>query len=183
MEKFYFITDRKKFKKGFIDQIKTVLDKGVRVIQIREKDISDIELFTLTQQVIEIAKGYDVKILINSRVDIAVLLNLYGVHIPENGIPVRYIKQKFPNLIVGKSCHSIEGALMAQEDGADYIFFSPIFKVEGKGEPIGIDGLREVLKLIKIPVYALGGINSGNIKQVLDTGVYGVAGVRFFIEE
>lgn len=183
MDRFYFITDRKRFKRPFLDQIKSVLDRGIRLIQIREKDLPDVELFNLTENVIRISEGYDTKIFINSRVDIAVMLNLDGVHLPESGLPVSAVKHKFPQLKVGKSCHSLESAIKAQDDGADYVFYSPVFEVEGKGKPVGLDGLKEVLKSVNIPVYALGGINRENLKSVLDTGVYGVAGIRMFLED
>lgn len=183
MDRFYFITDRKKFKRPFLDQIKLVLDKGIRLIQIREKDLSDRELFNLTEEVLKVSQGYDTKIFINSRVDIAVMLNLEGVHLPENGLPVSAVKHKFPHLKVGKSCHTVEDAVKSQDEGADYIFYSPVFEVEGKGKPVGIEGLKELLKVVSIPVYALGGINRQNLKSVLDTGVYGVAGIRLFLED
>ena len=181
MHRFYFITDRKKFKKPFLDTIKEVLDKGVRLIQIREKDLSDDELYNLTDKVLEVSKGYDAKIFINSRVDIAYMLGLDGVHLTSRSVPVSVVKRKFPDLIVGKSCHSVEDVLKAQEEGADYVFISPIFEVEGKGKPIGIEGLKKVLEVAKIPVYALGGINNSNVEEVLKTGVYGIAGIRFFL--
>lgn len=183
MDRFYFITDRKKFKKPFLEQIKAILDRGIRVIQIREKDLPDDELFSLLEDTVKVSQGYDAKIFVNSRVDMAVLLNLEGVHLPSKSIPIQQIKHKFPHLKVGKSCHSLSEAIKAQEEGADYIFYSPIFHVEGKGKPVGIDGLLEVLNSIKVPTYALGGINKDNIKKVLDTGVYGVAGIRMFLED
>ncbi len=182
LHKFYFITDRKKFKKPFFDTIKEVLDKGIRIIQIREKDLPDDELFKLTEEVLKISFSYNAKIIINSRLDIALLLNLDGVHLPEKSIPVDIIKKKYPNLIVGKSCHSLECGLKAQEDNADYIFISPIFYVEGKQQPIGIEKLKEIVNNISIPIYALGGINKDNIQLVLETGVYGIASIRYFLE-
>ena len=182
LHKFYFITDRKKFKKPFIDTIKDVLDKGVRLIQIREKDLLDIELFKLTEDVLKICEGYDVKVIINSRLDIALLLNLDGVHLPEKGLPIDHIKKKFPHLIVGKSCHSLECGLKAWGDGANYIFISPIFPVENKAPPIGLEKLKEIVDKLPIPVYALGGINKRNVNLVLDTGVYGIASIRYFLD-
>jgi len=182
VHRFYFITDRKKFKKPFLDTIKEVLDKGIRLFQIREKDLPDNELFKLTEDVLKIAEDYDVKIIINSRLDIALLLNLDGVHLPENGLPIEPIKKKFPNLIVGKSCHSLECGIQAYQDGADYIFISPIFQVEGKAPPIGVEKLREIVNKLPLPVYALGGINKFNVQSVLDTGVYGIASIRYFLD-
>ncbi|MEJ5172287.1 MAG: thiamine phosphate synthase [Hydrogenothermaceae bacterium] len=183
MDRLYFITDRKKFKRPFLDQIKAVLDRGVRVIQIREKDLPDDELYKLVEDTLEITKGYDVKIFVNSRVDVAVLLGLYGVHLPEKSLPIKAVKHKFSNLVIGKSCHTVKGAVKVQEEGADYIFFSPVFEVEGKNKPVGLEGLRELLKKVSIPVYALGGINKANVKDVLNTGVYGIAGIRMFLED
>ncbi|ACN98865.1 thiamine phosphate synthase [Sulfurihydrogenibium azorense] len=181
MHRFYFITDRKKFKKPFLDTVKEVLEKGVRLIQIREKDLPDDELYKLAESVLEISKGYDAKIFINSRVDIAYMLGLDGVHLTSRSVPVSVVKRKFPDLIVGKSCHSVEDVLNAEDEGADYVFISPIFEVEGKGKPIGIEGLKKVLEVAKIPVYALGGINNSNVEEILKTGVYGVAGIRLFL--
>jgi thiamine-phosphate pyrophosphorylase len=183
MHKFYFITDRKQFSKPFLDTIKEILDKGIRLIQIREKDLPDYDLFKLTEDVLRISQGYDVKVFINSRVDIAAILKLDGVHLPSKSIPILAIKHRFPDLMVGKSCHSVEDIIKAQEEGSDYVYISPIFKVEGKGQPIGIEGLKEVLKVSKIPVYALGGINKSNYEEVIKTGVYGIAGIRFFLKE
>jgi len=182
LHRFYFITDRKKFKKPFFDTIKEVLDKGIRLFQIREKDLPDDELFKLTEDVLKIAEGYDVKVIINSRLDVALLLNLDGVHLPENGLPVEPIKKKFPYLIVGKSCHSLECGLQAYQDGADYVFISPIFQVESKAPPIGVEKLKEIVNKLPLPVFALGGINKYNVQSVLDTGVYGIASIRYFLD-
>lgn len=182
MHKFFFITDRKQFKKPFLDTVKEVLDKGIRLIQIREKDLPDDELFKLTEEVLKVSQGYDVRIFINSRVDVATILKLDGVHLPSKSLPIYAVKHRFPELIVGKSCHSVEDVVKAQEEGADYVYISPIFNVEGKGKPIGLEKLKEIIKVSKIPVYALGGINKSNYEEVLKTGVYGIAGIRFFIQ-
>ncbi|RMA97294.1 thiamine phosphate synthase [Hydrogenothermus marinus] len=181
LHKFYAITDRKKYKIPFENQIKLLLDKGIRMFQLREKDLSSGELLNLAEKMKRILEKYNGSLFINDRVDVALLVEADGVHLPENSFPVSKIKTKFPHLIVGKSCHSIECAIKAQEEGADYIIFSPIFYVEGKGKPQGIKKLKEVVERVNIPVYALGGINKSNINQVLDTGVYGIAGIRTFL--
>ena len=182
LKKFYAITDRKQFVRPFEEQIKRMLDKGIRMFQLREKDLPSDELFFLAEKMFHLLQGYDAIFLINDRVDIAVASGANGVHLPEKSIPVEVVKHKFPDLIVGKSCHSLEGALKAQEKGADYITFSPIFSSPGKGNPVGIEKLKEVVDRVSIPVYALGGINESNIKEVLETGVFGVAGIRLFID-
>ncbi len=182
LQKFYAITDRKQFKRPFEEQIKRQLQKGIRMFQLREKDLPSGDIYRYAQVMRELLKGYDAFLFINDRVDIAVMVHAEGVHLPSDSIPIEAVKHKFPELIVGKSCHTIEEAIQAEKDGADYIFFSPIFETPGKGQPKGILELEKVLKSVSIPVYALGGINEENIKQVLDTGVYGIAGIRVFID-
>ena len=181
LQRFYAITDRKQFKRPFLEQITFMLDKGIRMFQLREKDLPSGELLKLAKQIKELLKGYDAHLFINDRVDIALMCGADGVHLPESSFPIEDVKKNFPKLIVGKSCHSIECAKKAEKEGADYIIFSPIFKVEGKGEPQGIEKLIEVVNTVNIPVYALGGINQSNIKDVLDTGVFGIAGIRIFL--
>jgi thiamine-phosphate pyrophosphorylase len=72
--------------------------------------------------------------------------------------------------------------LQAYQDGADYVFISPIFQVEGKAPPIGVEKLKEIVNKLPLPVYALGGINKFNVQSVLDTGVYGIASIRYFLD-
>ncbi len=182
LKKFYAITDRKQFIRPFDEQIKRMLDKGIRMFQLREKDLSSDQLFELAEKMKDLLQGYDAIFLVNERVDIAVLSGADGVHLPEKSIPVEVIKHKFPDLIVGKSCHSPECVIKAEKDGADFVTFSPIFYSPGKGEPVGIEKLRELISRVSIPVYALGGITEDRIKEVLDTGVFGIAGIRLFID-
>ncbi len=181
LQKLYAITDRKQFKKSFEEQITLMLEKGIRMFQLREKDLPSNELLNYALKLKELIKGYDAYFFINDRVDIAVLSDANGVHLPEKSIPIEPIKHKFSNLIVGKSCHSLKSAIQAEKDGADYITVAPVFEVEGKGKPLGLDKLKEIVEKVNIPVYALGGITEEKIPQVLETGVYGIAGIRLFI--
>ncbi len=182
LQKFYAITDRKQFKRPFEEQIKRQLQKGIRMFQLREKDLPSGDLYSYAVKMRELFKGYDAFLFINDRVDIAVMVHAEGVHLPSNSIPVEAVKHKFPELIVGKSCHSLEEALKAEEEGADYIFFSPIFESPGKGKPKGLEELKRVVDSLSIPVYALGGITEDKVKPVLETGAYGIAGIRIFID-
>ena len=183
LQKFYAITDRKQFKKPFLYQIEEILRNKTQMIQIREKDLNTKELLSICKEVKCIMQSYKNScLIINERVDIAILCGADGVHLPENSFDVKDVKKSFPHLIVGKSCHSLECAKVAEEQGADYITFSPIFYVPNKGKPQGLDKLKEVVNQISIPVYALGGINSSNIDDVLKTGVFGVASIRLFLQ-
>ncbi len=182
LRKFFAITDRKQFKYDFETQIKRMLDNGIRLFQLREKDLNSEELFKLAEKMEFLLQGYDAHFVVNDRLDIALLTGAVGVHLPERSIPIKKIKEKFPDIIVGKSCHTLEQAIKAEKEGADYIYFSPIFEVPNKSKPVGLEKLKEVCQSVKIPVYALGGITKEKIPEVLSTGAFGIAGIRLFIE-
>ncbi len=181
LKKYYAITDRKQFRHPFEIQIKKMLDRGIRMFQLREKDLTPDQLFRLAIELKDMLSGYDASFFINDRVDVAVIVGANGVHLPSKSIPIEAVKHKFPELIVGKSCHSIDEALKAEKEGADYITFSPIFETPKKGKPVGLEALSQVVEKVSIPVYALGGITEEKIPDVLKTGVYGIAGIRLFI--
>ncbi len=183
LPKFYAITDRKRYKPDFLQTVEEILKKGVKILQIREKDLPPDELFNLVKQVKKLTDAYNAKLIVNDRLDVAVLAGADGVHLPSKSIPIAEVKKNFPNLIVGKSCHSIEELKEAEKQGADYVFLSPVFFVEGKGKPIGIETLKQAGKETNIPIYALGGITKENLKSVLDTGVFGVASIRLFLDK
>lgn len=180
LPRFYAITDRKRFNLDIEKQIEMMKTKGAGIVQLREKDLNSYDLFNLARRFREITEKHNLMLTINDRLDIALLVKADGVHLPEKSIPISAIKSEFPELIVGKSCHSYECAINSEKEGADYIFFSPIFHVENKGKPVGIEGLKKVVNVINIPVYALGGITKDNIDKVLEAGAYGVAGIRLF---
>jgi len=182
LEKFFAITDRKKFKYDFETQIKRMLDNGIRLFQLREKDLNSEDLYNLAIKLRKILDEYNAHFVVNDRLDIALLSGADGVHLPEKSIPIKVIKEKYPNLLVGKSCHTIEQAIQSEKEGADYIYFSPIFAVPNKAKPVGLEKLKEVCQRVKIPVYALGGITEDKIDSVLEAGAYGIAGIRLFIK-
>ncbi|WP_457643347.1 thiamine phosphate synthase [Persephonella sp.] len=182
LKKYYAITDRKQFIYGFETQIKRMLDAGIRMFQLREKDLPADELFSLAEKMEKLLHGYDASLFINDRLDVALIVGATGVHLPSKSLPIENIKHKFPQIIVGKSCHTIEEAVQAEKEGADYITFSPVFSTPGKGKPVGLEALKAVVKAVKIPVYALGGITEDRIPDVLATGAYGIAGIRLFIK-
>jgi len=182
LERYFAITDRKKFKYDFFTQIKRMLDNGVRLFQLREKDLNSEDLYNLAVKMRKLLNKYNAHFVVNDRLDIALLSEADGVHLPEKSIPIKVIKQKYPHLLVGKSCHTLEQAIEAEKEGADYIYFSPIFEVPNKSKPVGLEKLKEVCERVNIPVYALGGITEDKIESVLRAGAYGIAGIRLFIK-
>lgn len=174
----YLITDRR-LTSDLAFTVEGALRAGVKAFQIREKDLSARELIGLAERLHGIAKKYGAMTFINDRIDIALGLGLEGVHLGQSSLPVSVAKKiAGDKLPIGVSTHSLDEAIEAQEDGADFITFGPVFETPSKinyGPPKGIQALREVVSRVKIPVFGIGGINMKNIHEVLDTGAHGIA--------
>ncbi len=159
------------------DTALAIIDAGARILQLRAKDIPARTVFQIASGIVKDIPD-DVLFIINDRADIAVVSGAGGVHIGQDDIPCSIVRGILGSgYIIGVSTHSIEEALEAERDGADYISFGPVFPTSTKdaGEAKGLATLREVKHSVKIPVIAIGGIDEGNLPDVLDTGVDGVA--------
>jgi thiamine-phosphate pyrophosphorylase len=179
--KLYLITDRRLFRttEDFFRAVEEALKAGVGAVQLREKDLSTIDLLNMARGFRDLTRRYGARLFINDRFDMALIAEADGVHLGNSGIPAdvvrRVVKDK---LLIGCSTHSMEEALAAEKGGADFITFGPIFLTPSKlryGEPVGLDSLREVGKKVSIPVFGLGGIKTANIREVLEFGASGVA--------
>jgi len=175
----YLITDLKRIGKDrFLSAAEEALQGGVRALQIREKDLNPNDLLALALEVKPLVQRYHAKLFINDRADIAVMAGADGVHLTETSIQAREVKNSFPDLIVGVSTHSIEGARRAETQGADFITFSPIYETPSKanyGPPQGLDLLRQATQAVRLPVLALGGITLHRVPECLEQGAFGVA--------
>jgi thiamine-phosphate pyrophosphorylase len=163
---------------------------GVDWIQIREKDIEGRPLAELVRQAVSDTQGTGTKILVNDRLDIAISAGAAGVHLGEMSLPVEVVAQwrrsaGRMDFQIGASCHSLEAAHGAARAGADYIFFGPIFATPSKagfGPPQGMERLREVCSLVRIPVLAIGGVSLENASSCIAAGAAGIAAIRLFQE-
>jgi thiamine-phosphate pyrophosphorylase len=177
----YLITDRKLFSAHCLMYmaLETILEAGVKAIQLREKDLSVKELFDMAVWMRELTREYGAKLFINDRIDVALSVQADGVHLGQNGLPVSAARDIVgKKLLIGVSTHSIEEALKAEKDGADFITIGPVYGTPSKlqyGRPIGIDALRDVKSRVSIPVYAIGGIKLDRVKQVKEAGTDGIA--------
>jgi thiamine-phosphate pyrophosphorylase len=171
--------------------IRRTIGAGVDWLQIREKDLSGRELFDLTQQAVQAASGTAIRILVNDRLDVALTSGASGVHLGGESFPVSRVVHwcrsgRAPSgFLVGASCHTLEEAVAAESDGADYLFFGPVFPTPSKllfGPPQGAERLAEVCRRIRIPVLAIGGINEKNARDCARSGAAGIAAIRLFQE-
>jgi thiamine-phosphate pyrophosphorylase len=180
-------------------KIAEIAATGVDWVQIREKDLTAGALASLTRKSLRIAASSSAKsscatrVLVNDRLDAAIAERADGVHLSVKSLPVREAKRLIQSalakqavgksFLVGASCHSLEAAKAAEHDGADYIFFGPIFPTPSKqqfGPPQGIQSLQQVCRTVSVPVLAIGGVTLDNAASCIHAGAAGVAAIRLF---
>jgi thiamine-phosphate pyrophosphorylase len=182
----YYITDR--HSAGgigpLLGYIERAIADGVDQIQIREKDLAARELLLLTRRVVELGAGQPTRILVNSRADIALAAGAHGVHLSADSISPRCLRSIAPpGFLVGISTHERWEILAAQEGGADFAVFGPVFSPGSKISYLpktGPEGLRAAVQGLTIPVFALGGITPENADLCIQAGAVGVAGISLF---
>lgn len=156
---------------------------GVDRILVREKDLADRELRALVADVVMAVAGTDAIVLVSGRPDVADVAGARGVQLPEAGLPVAEVKRAFPGLLVGASRHSLEGARLAEAEGADFVVLGPVFPTPGKQDRLlGLGAFAQAARAIEIPVHAIGGIDRATGAQAVAGGARGLAAIRVFLE-
>jgi thiamine-phosphate pyrophosphorylase len=158
---------------------------GVDMVQIRERDLPARDVLFVAESITASARSAGARVLVNDRADIAASAGA-GVHLTIRSLTVEVVRGAFaPDMLVGVSTHTFEEARAAQQGGADFVVFGPVFETASKkdhGEPVGLEALHQVATRLTIPVVALGGINPSNFREALDAGAAGVAGISMFTE-
>lgn len=161
------------------------VEAGIKMLQLREKHLSDRELIQIGRDIRSITKGSETSFVINDRPDIAVLCDADYLHLGQDDITIEDARKIVGNMKIGLSTHSIEQARDALTKNPDYIGFGPIYPTNAKAKPdkpVGTKLLKEVLSFAKIPVIAIGGIFAENINEVIDAGAKNIAMVRYFMQ-
>lgn len=177
--KFYLVTDSDILRgRDFYNSIEEALKGGVTMLQLREKNASGKEFLEKAIKLRELTKKYNVKFIINDRVDIAMLCDADGVHVGQSDIPANKVRELIgEDKIVGVSARTVEEALTAKENGADYLGVGAMFTTRTKldAKSVSIEKLKEIKEVIKLPVVAIGGLSLGNIDKLKECNVDGYA--------
>ncbi|HEX9017233.1 MAG TPA: thiamine phosphate synthase, partial [Chloroflexota bacterium] len=151
---------------------------GVSLVQLREKDLSARELVELGTRLLRPVRAAEAALVVNDRIDVALALGAEGVHLGAGSIPVAQARRLIGESgFVGMSVHSLDEAVRAERDGADYLVLGTIF--DSRSHPgvhgAGPDLVRRVTSAVRIPVLAIGGITASNAGSVMEVGASGVA--------
>ncbi len=160
------------------EAVRLALQGGARLIQLRDKHATTRQLVQVGQTLRELTSAYDALLIINDRLDVALAVSADGVHLGQEDMPVPLARRiGGQNLIIGVSAETVEEALQAEREGADYLGVGPMFPTATKsdaGTPIGPERLREIKQAVHIPVFGIGGITLSNAPAVLSAGADGI---------
>ena len=181
----YLVTDR---RLAFGDSLPRLLRQaaaaGVDRILVREPDLGGRALLGLVREVLEAARGTRATIFVHDRVDVALAAGAPGAHLEGSGLPPDVARRiGGEDLVLGVTAGTMEEAMEAEERGADYLFFGPVFPsaADPGSPPAGIPKLEAVLRRIRIPVYAAGGIGPENLERFRGLPLAGVAMTSAFL--
>ena len=184
----YLVTDREILvNRNLEDAVEESILGGVTLVQLREKNCSSLEFYNTAKNIKEITRKYNIPLIINDRLDIAQAIGADGVHIGQEDMPVDLVRKILgQHKIIGVSAQTLEQALIAEEEGADYLGVGAIFNTTTKRDAIqdmGLKILKDIKAKVNIPIVGIGGIDHSNAKSVIQTGADGVAVVSCILKE
>ncbi|MDQ0223374.1 thiamine phosphate synthase [Streptococcus moroccensis] len=175
----YLVTARyEEEDRDFLKKIEVACQSGVTLVQLREKEATTAAFYALAVKVKAITDQYNIPLIINDRVDICLAVDAAGVHIGDQELPVAVVRQLIgPDKWLGVSAKTVQRALQAEKEGADYLGVGAIFPTQTKvvTQATSIETLKAIVDAISIPVVAIGGIDETKLETFSGTGIAGVA--------
>ena len=184
--KLYLVTDSDILKgRDFYNCIEEALKGGVTMLQLREKNATGREFLEKAVKLRSLTKKYNVKFIINDRVDIAMLCDADGIHVGQSDIAADKVRRLIgKNKIIGVSARTVEEAMKAKENGADYLGVGAIFTTTTKldAKSVTINKLSEIKNEVNLPIVAIGGITLDNINKLKQCNIDGYAVVSAILK-
>ena len=182
----YLVTDRRLSRgRTTAEVVIAAVKGGVTCVQLREKDCSTREFIDEAAFLKLVLQPHQIPLIINDRVDVALAVAADGVHLGQSDMRIADAKRILNSeTIIGISAESIEDAVQAEADGANYIGISPVFATGTKTDtapPLGLEGIRQIRKAVSIPLVGIGGINISNASDVIRSGADGIAVVSAIV--
>ncbi|MBU3185068.1 thiamine phosphate synthase [Clostridium estertheticum] len=175
----YLLTDREMLVDTDIyTAVEESIKGGATLVQLREKDISTLEFYNIASRIKKVTDKYNVPLIINDRIDIALAIDAAGVHLGQSDMPASIARSIIGNnKIIGISTSTVEEAREAEKEGADYVGVGAMFPTTTKEDAsaVSVHCLKEIKDIISIPVVAIGGITHKNIDLLKGTNIDGVA--------
>ena len=182
----YLVTNRDlSCGRSTVEVVEAAVAGGVSCVQLREKHCSTREFITQARALKPFLKSKNIPLIINDRLDVALAVEADGLHLGQQDMTISDARKiSGTSLIIGISAESVDDAIRAEKEGADYIGISPVFATPTKSDtapPLGLEGVKTIRKMIAIPIVAIGGINRHNALSVITAGADGIAVVSAIV--
>jgi thiamine-phosphate pyrophosphorylase len=175
------VTDRSVVTGGLEEAVEECLAAGLRAVQLREKDLGARELLGMGRALRESTVSHRARLFVNDRADVALAVGADGVHRTGASLPVSSLRAiSPPGFLIGASVHSLADASAAEAEGADFLFFGPVYDTPSKrryGPPQGLAVLERVAAAVRLPVFAIGGVTPARVGELRRSGAFGVAAI------
>lgn len=175
----YLVTERSLLQNIELEQaVEEAILGGTTLVQLREKNISTMEFYKIAVDIKKVTDKYNVPLIIDDRLDIALAIDAAGIHVGQSDMPCEIARKLVgKDKIVGVSAGSVEEALKAQKDGADYLGVGAVFPTGTKKDAtdVSMETLKEIVQKVNIPVVAIGGVSQDNVDKLADTGIDGIS--------
>ena len=183
----YLVTDRQLMStKTLNEAIEQSIIGGCTLVQLREKEVSSFDFYQTAKAVKQLTDSYNVPLIINDRIDIALAVGADGVHIGQSDIPASVVRKIIgDDMILGVSARTVKEAIQAQNDGADYLGVGAMYVTDTKTDAslVSLDELRHIRSATSLPIVVIGGINKDNASVFKPLGIDGLAVVSAIISQ
>ena len=182
----YLVTDRTlSLGRSSQEIVSAAVRGGVTCVQLREKHCSTREFIREARSLQPLLHRHKIPLIINDRLDVALAIAADGLHLGQSDMHIHDARRLVgKKMLIGVSAENLDDAIVAEQEGADYIGISPVFATKTKADtaaPLGLEGIRRIRRAVALPLVGIGGINSGNVREILSAGTDGVAVVSAIV--